>query len=125
VVAVTSSSSHFGIFTPDMLRALRRALDATAPAAETEEQRRQRACRLLYAAQFGRQTGNECRIADLLPGLREEAKLFVHEGEEADRLVEDTLRLAISVADDAPTDPYLGRWLSVLLATQARDDGRR
>ncbi len=109
---------RFGIFTPAMLRALARALDATAPVGERPKQREARAAKLLFLAHLGSGFAAHDAIS-AIPLLRQRALLLVGDKAAADTLVEQTLQIALTVVDAAPEEHQIGRWLAVLLEMKA------
>ena len=110
--------SKFGVFTPAMLRALARVLDATAPVGETRTDREARASKLLFLAHLG--SGyTTSTVIDALPVLRKRAREFATTADEADKLLEEALQLATSIAEAAPDQHQIGQWLAVLLEMKA------
>jgi hypothetical protein len=121
-MAMTYISARFGIFDPEVLHGLQTALECTAPADETPEQRQARAAKLLFSVQFARPSPCSPNVAAALPALRRRALEHTQDLEAADELVEYTLQVALRCTEAAPSGSAVADWLMLLLEMSARRD---
>ncbi len=119
MVSVSQFSSRHGIFDPEVLSALQRALDRTGPASEAPDERMARAARLLFSMQYGRSSHSDPDIAALLPVLRRHAFDRTRDRQSADDLVERTLAVALECAEAVPPEGDIADWLILLLDMSA------
>ncbi len=121
---MTPVPGRFGIFNPELLCALQRVLQLTAPADETLREREARAAKLFFSLQFVRPSCDEPDVAIALPVLRSKALEHTGDRRSADELVEHTLELALDCPEIAAERSVID-WLLALLEFNAPNIDRK